>query len=97
MDKREVEQLIETGDIVECAACEELSAFCWAYVDDQSENPGETFRLGWIPGEIAHVGSSSCFEWECGHCGSSNVDPDSPTLAEVYTHVDPASLDANAE
>lgn len=97
MDKRNFERLKNEGDIVECARCSEHSAFCWAFVDEQSENPGTTVRLGWVPGEIAHVGSASCFEWECGHCGASNVEPDSPTLAEVYTHVNLAVLENHGE
>lgn len=86
MNPAAIKTLKDSGDIVECAACGELSAFCWDFVDEQSENPGSTIRLNWLPGEIAHVDSSSCFDWTCGHCEATNVDPDSPTLAEVYTH-----------
>lgn len=68
-------------DIVECARCGEKSAWAWGDVTAKSE-----YRLDAKPGEIAHIGAASCFEWECGHCGANNVDVDSPTLHECYTH-----------
>jgi hypothetical protein len=78
-----VAQLIESGDVRECAGCGELSAYSW---DDVSVKPdGERFQ----PGEIAHIGAASCFEWQCGHCGAYNAFKDAPILAECYTHVEP--------
>ena len=74
--------LKEEGDVVECAACGELSAYAWQNV---TEKPSY-HRMCWERGEIAHVGAASGFEWECGHCGANNVDADAPILAEVYTH-----------
>jgi hypothetical protein len=79
----DIDALVESGDIVCCAACQEHSAYSWAYVTPKEHH----FRLGYNPGDIAHVGASSGFEWECGHCGANNVPEDSPLLAEVYTHV----------
>jgi hypothetical protein len=35
-----------------------------------------------------HVSSGSCFDNLCGHCHADIVQPDSPILAECYTHVD---------
>lgn len=78
-----VETLLETGDLKRCAACGELSADSWNLVTARND-----FRLDANPGEIAHVGAASCWEWECGHCGANNVEADSPILAEVYTHRD---------
>jgi len=77
----DTESLIESGDIVECAACGELSAYSFDLVTARSE-----YRLDANPGEIAHVGAASCWEFECGHCGANNVEVDAPILAEVYTH-----------
>ena len=80
-----IDALIHSRDIVQCAACGELSAHSWDLVTEK-----ETYyRLGWDPGEIAHVGAASCFEWECGHCGAHHVKIRAPILAEVYTHSDP--------
>jgi hypothetical protein len=91
-----IEALKEKGDIVECAACGESSAHAWGDVDDQpgSEPDATTVATrGWSKGQVAHVGAADCFGWECGHCGARNTDRDSPTLAEVYTHVDPSTYD----
>lgn len=81
----ETQALIDSEDIVQCSACDELSAYAWQHVTEKAQH----FRLGYEKGEIAHVGAACCFDWECGHCGATNVEPDSPTLAEVYTHVAP--------
>lgn len=78
-----VDELIEAGDVVECAACGEHSAYAWDLVTARSE-----FRMDAETGQIAHVGAASCFEWECGHCGAHNVHRDAPILAEYYTHVE---------
>lgn len=81
----DIEALKESGDIVECAGCGELSAYAWQFVADKPSYS----RLCFEKGEIAHVGACSGSEWECGHCGANNVEADSPLLAEVYTHVAP--------
>ena len=83
MNRKMIEALIESGDLLECSQCLELSSYNSNLVTARS-----TFRLDAKPGEIAHVGASSCHEWECGHCGANNVDIGSPILAEVYTHRD---------
>jgi len=71
MDK-DTQALIDSGDIEVCPACGGLSAYCHADVD---ETKG-----------IAHIGATSCFEWECGHCHTHWTDADSPINAECYTH-----------
>lgn len=82
MTTEKIEALLESGDLVQCAACGEISSHSWTHVTEK-----ETYyRLDFKPGEIANIGASSCFEWECGHCGANNVDADAPILAEVYTH-----------
>jgi hypothetical protein len=86
MKQNRIAKLIASGDIVECAACEELSAYSFDNVTPR----GHYFRGCWDKGEIAHVGACSSFEWECGHCGANNVDADAPILAECYTHTEVA-------
>lgn len=78
-----IDTLLESGNLKQCAACGELSADSWNLVTTRSQ-----FRLDAKPGEIAHVGAASCWEWVCGHCRASNVNVDDPILAEVYTHRD---------
>lgn len=88
-----IETLLASGALVRCAGCGELSSFSWQHVTHKQSYP----RLCWQPGEIAHIGAASGFEWECGHCAASNVPLDSPLLAEVFTHVDPAELTETTE
>lgn len=64
---------IEKSDIEVCSACGKMSAYYWGYVD----------RLH----NIAHIPTTSCFEWECGHCHSHIVEENSPINAECYTHI----------
>lgn len=91
----EIEQKIAEGDLERCAACDEVSAYDYTLADMQ---PGETAdsdtitRFGWDPGQIAIVGGASGFEWQCGHCGATNVPHNSPLLAECYTHYPPEEL-----
>lgn len=89
----DIDALVESGDINCCAACSEHSAFSWAYVTPKEQH----FRLGYEPGDIAHIGACSGFEWECGHCGANNVPEDSPLLAELYTHVSREDREAARE
>lgn len=84
-EELDIEALQESGDIVECAACGELSAYAWQYVADKPSYS----RGCYDKGEIAHVGAASGSEFECGHCGAHNVEADSPLLHECYTHVSP--------
>ena len=66
------EDLIKDGSIEECPVCGGLSAYAW---EDVNEEKG-----------INHIPCTSCWEWECGHCGAHLVDSASPILAECYTH-----------
>lgn len=86
MKPENLNALIEEGVIVECSACGELCSHDGDLVDEQEPGSPYVVRGGWESGQIASVDGASCFDWTCGHCGSTNVDPDSPTLAEVYTH-----------
>jgi hypothetical protein len=80
-----IERLVESGDVRECAACGQRSAYAWEHVTEK-----ETYHRGcYERGEIAHIGSASCFERECGHCGANNVFAVAPILAECYTHEPP--------
>jgi hypothetical protein len=68
-----VQALIRKGDIEVCPVCEGLSAYSHLDVDEEHG--------------INHIGATSCFEWECGHCHRSFADADSPIMAECYTHI----------
>ena len=80
--------LILDGSIEICPVCDELSAYSW-----QEANAYEQFTDGIIPGgfkpekgKIAHIGTASSFEWECGHCKRSFTERDSPINHPAYTH-----------
>lgn len=75
-------ELIRSGDVRECAACGEYSAYSWDLTTPKSE--AERFGAG----QIAHIITACCFDWQCGHCQATNVFIDSPTLDECYTHVE---------
>jgi hypothetical protein len=79
--------LIDAGDVRACAGCGEYSAHSWDHVTSKSDT-GRPER-----GEIGHIGASSCFEWQCGHCSAYNAFKDAPILAECYTHVEPPDCD----
>lgn len=81
----DLEALKESGDIEECCACAGLSAYSYDLVNLDPEkvlfkSKGEQKSM------IAHIGASSGFEWECGHCRANNVPVDSPLLHPCYTH-----------
>lgn len=81
----EIDALLANGSVVECAACGRLSALSWDDCSDYEGTPAHD--------DIAHVPVACCWDWQCGHCGATNVDRNSPTLAECYTHVDPSVYD----
>lgn len=68
------EELIESGRGERCLVCQGVSAYAWSEV---SEEEG-----------IAHIGTSSCWEWQCGHCGTRHVERGSPIDHPAYTHRD---------
>lgn len=88
MTHEERDALIESGHILECICCGELSAYCYGDTDAYDQFDDDIIPGGFKPepGTIAHIGTASCWEWECGHCGAHHVDADSPILAECYTH-----------
>jgi hypothetical protein len=88
MTQEELDAALEDATVLQCAACGKLSAFAWSLCDAYPD--GEAIFRGMpLPADkIAHIGCSSAYEWECGHCQATNVDPDSPTLASCYTHWD---------
>lgn len=87
MTTRKLNRLLTSGDIVECAACGELSAYAAQNVDDQVPHDPNTWACrGWTKGQVAHVGVACAWTWECGHCGATNCYPDSPILHPCYTH-----------
>lgn len=69
-----IDQLLEKGHIETCLVCDKLSAYAWCDTDED---------LG-----VAHIGTASCWEWECGHCRAHHVEADSPLLHPAYTHAE---------
>jgi hypothetical protein len=74
--------LVLDGRIEICPVCGELSAYTW-----QDTTAYDAFEDGLIPGgfepepgTIAHISTSSCWEWECGHCKSHLVKAASPLV-----------------
>jgi hypothetical protein len=60
-----------------CPECGEVNA--WNYED--AERAAKRLK---VEVKVSH---GSCFDNFCGHCGADIVKPDSPILAECYTHV----------
>jgi hypothetical protein len=84
----EIERLIENGSIVVCPVCEGLSAHAWGDTTSYDQFVDGIIPGGFVPakGTIAHIGTSSCWEWECGHCKSHVVEAGSPLTDPCYTH-----------
>lgn len=80
-----IHMLLRNGDIRRCAACHELSAYCWAHTTQKDE----ALRGGFEPDEVAHIGAADAFGWQCGHCRAHNPFRDAPILAECDTHQPP--------
>lgn len=66
--------LEEGGKLLRCERCDGLNAHAWGDCDE---------ALG-----IAHIPVASCWEWQCGHCGTHWVEADSPINHPAYTHAD---------
>lgn len=73
VEDTETISLIRDGSIEICPSCLCLSTYAWEDVDEEKG--------------INHIPSSSCWEWQCGHCLTTWCDHDSPILAECYTHI----------
>jgi hypothetical protein len=73
------EQLLDSGDAVECGRCGAVCAYSWDNVN-YCENCSEPIGLDLPKDErIYHVSSSSGLgEWQCGNCGTYWVDRESP-------------------
>ena len=84
----DVQDLIEDGSIETCPCCGELSAYAWQDADAYDEFEDGIIPGGFTPepGTVAHIGTASGFEWECGHCGAHLVAEDSPINHPCYTH-----------
>lgn len=83
--KADVAEMLSAGDVVRCAACGELSAYAWELCNAYGATNGE-HNYNPEKGLIAHIGTASCWEFECGHCRAHNVERDAPILADCYTH-----------
>jgi hypothetical protein len=86
---------MQTPDVEQCGRCGEFSAYCWDDCNAYGDFADGIVPGGFVPapGTIAHIGCSSSWEWECGHCGTRWVERNSPINAECYTHVDPDTED----
>ena len=60
-----------------CPQCESVNA----WNSNDAERATKKLR---VPVESS---TGSCFDNLCGHCGADIVKPDSPILAECYTHM----------
>ncbi len=93
----DTQALIDSGAIEVCPACGEMSAHAWCDVDQDAADAMD--RLFGRPpaGSVAHIPSSSAYEWVCGHCGRHLVESDSPINHPAYTHADPGLLRQDAQ
>jgi hypothetical protein len=60
-----------------CPECGEINA----WNADEARRAAEKIKCTKI-----YLSHGSCFDNICGHCGRDIVHPDSPILAECYTH-----------
>lgn len=74
----DAKELVLDGAVEVCPVCRELSAYAWqdatAYDDEDTHTYGMRLRSG----TIGHIGTSSCWEFECAHCQAHCVDAASP-------------------
>ncbi len=85
-----IAELMDKGYVERCPVCGGLSAYAWDDVSPELTDHDIYYRRP-NPNEkhlVAHIPSSSAFEWQCGHCGASLTSVDSPLNAEVYTHLE---------
>lgn len=88
------DELFQNGYEI-CPGCGAYNAYAWQDSNMQPNTPHERTYLCGIDGvlwnslpNIYHIGTCSAFEWECGCCGKSWSEADSPIMAECYTHQD---------
>ena len=60
-----------------CPECGTVNAYNW----DDAERASKKLK------QKVTSCTGSCFDNICGHCHRNIVNPDSPILAEVYTHI----------
>lgn len=77
-----------TKNIETCPGCGERSAYAWSDTTSYDELPDNIVPGGFKPepGTVAHIGTSSCWEWQCGHCGTSWTESGSPLTFPAYSH-----------
>lgn len=100
MNREELDELIAKEDIVECPNCLQLNAHCWDDSNMESVGPWKWAREAGTENDVRdiyHIPSASGFEWQCGYCGTSWADIDSPIMAEVYTHIPRKDYDDEQE
>ena len=80
MNAKAIRRLVRTGDLEVCPACNAINAYAEVYCDSKDDP---------LTIAIYYIGVCSCFDWQCGRCGRTLGQINSPTLAEVYTHETP--------
>lgn len=89
VDKK-TKALVLDGSIEVCPVCHELSAYSWNDCTGYEEFTDGIIPGGFKPekGKIAHIGTASGSEFECGHCKAHVMDANSPLNHPAYTHRD---------
>ena len=87
-----LDSLIDDGSILQCPSCNAYNAYAWCDVNmdpntHEREPRDEDNPITMIEENVYHIPAASCFDWQCGKCGTPWAEADSPIMAEVYTHV----------
>lgn len=72
-------------DFETCLVCGGVSSYRRSLTDEEAG----------VDNGIAYIGTTSCFEWECGHCRAHHVVATAPILAECYTHINPEEMNGH--
>jgi hypothetical protein len=82
LNRRTIEALIESGHLLECKECLELSTRVFNLVTARSGFYGDA-----KPGEIAYVSKREQTSWTCRHCRAENhVLPNAVHQHERHIH-----------
>lgn len=96
----EFQNLVNSGDILECPVCGSYSAY-YEFVnmnsdtksrfinsdglnDSNEEYTNDEILTNWP--DVYSIGACSCFEWQCGKCKTYLMPENSPINHPCYTH-----------
>ena len=88
LDDIDIAALVDSGDIEECPGCGALNAYSWNYVNHAPLADVDVEDRWTEDDRIYHIPAASGFEWQCGNCGNSWTEEDSPINHPAYTHRD---------